>query len=63
MAFQKQKVKQNINSLKKIKHNNKKGANMEEEKIAITKAEYETLKDKVRILEEENAILKSMKDK
>ena len=36
---------------------------MEEEKIAITKAEYEALKDKVRILEEENAILKSMKDK
>ena len=36
---------------------------MEEEKIAISKAEYETLKDKVRILEEENAILKSMKDK
>lgn len=34
---------------------------MEEEKIAITKAEYETLLDKIRILEEENKTLRSVK--
>ena len=33
---------------------------MDEEKIVITKAEYETLKDKIKILEEENQVLRSV---
>lgn len=33
---------------------------MDEEKIVITKAEYETLKDKIKILEEENRVLRSV---
>ena len=32
---------------------------MEEEKIVITKKEYETLLDKIRILEEELNVLRS----
>lgn len=33
---------------------------MDDEKIVITKAEYETLKDKIKILEEENRVLRSV---